>query len=168
MTSEPSISCTFLRWSRGNITDQRPRACCRKSEVNQSIIGHYSLYSNTPHSTVSFTNVEHSKSLLSFQKAVYVLSFDFLAPSNAGPTRPPTRDALVESAIWSLDVKTHKLTGICEWNLAWNHFSSFYPLAQWVNADGSTPTTVLAYDIREVTTITNRFIWNANHLTQFT
>ncbi|KAF9563125.1 hypothetical protein CPC08DRAFT_749144 [Agrocybe pediades] len=62
--------------------------------------------------TVSFTNVERTL-------------------KNAGPTSSPTRNAFVESAIWSIDIDSHKLT------------------AQWINADGSKPPTVLAYDIRE-------------------
>jgi hypothetical protein len=63
-------------------------------------------------SSVGFTNVE-------------------LTSPGTGPVIPPTRQAYVESAIWTIDPSTHQLT------------------AQWINKDGSKPPTVLAYDIRQ-------------------
>ncbi|KAF8159454.1 hypothetical protein B0H34DRAFT_703569 [Crassisporium funariophilum] len=61
--------------------------------------------------TIAFTNVEST-------------------PPDSTPVKPPTRDAYVESAIWSIDPTTQKLS------------------AQWINADGSKPLTILAYNIR--------------------
>ncbi|KDR80727.1 hypothetical protein GALMADRAFT_135847 [Galerina marginata CBS 339.88] len=54
-----------------------------------------------------------------------------LTPGGARPTKFPALDVYVESAIWTLDQETGKLT------------------AQWINVDGSKPPTIIAYDIRE-------------------
>ncbi|KAF4610884.1 hypothetical protein D9613_006967 [Agrocybe pediades] len=55
---------------------------------------------------------------------------DDLTSAGAGPAKSSAGDAYVESAIWSFDPSTHKLT------------------AQWINADSTTPPTILAYDVR--------------------
>ncbi|KAF9530431.1 hypothetical protein CPB83DRAFT_850908 [Crepidotus variabilis] len=61
--------------------------------------------------SVGFTNVEST------------------APGSP-PSKAPSRDAYVESAIWTINPSTKQLT------------------AQFINEDGSTPPTVFAYDIR--------------------
>ena len=56
----------------------------------------------------------------------------------------------MESAIWSLNKNTKQVSRTLLPNNLLSSATTYNHTAQWINPDGSSPPTTLAYDIREV------------------